>query len=156
MMPYHKLSLIHASHAEPASHFLRLQVMRHRLCTAAAVRSRISDLLRQNSAVSAAYGAKLSSAELAEELEQFVAPILAWIRRYTDWGRDAVVATSIPGNGAIPAPYSGETWDGRVTELKDIEENYWSPRLGVKGKIDLTVDVKFRKRPPKVRKSKTL
>ena len=129
--------------------------MRHRLCTAAAVRSRISELLRQNSAVSAAYGSKISSTELAEELEQFVAPILAWVRRYTEWGRDAEVVTSIPGNGATPAPLSGETWDGRVTELKDIEENYWSPRLGVKGKIDLTVEVKCRKRPSQVRMLQT-
>ena len=32
-------------------------------------------------------------------------------------------------------------WRGRVEEVQDIEENIWSPRLGVKGKIDLTVRV---------------
>ena len=106
--------------------------MRHRLCTAAAVRSRVADLLRQNSAVSAAYGGSLSSAELADELDQFVAPILAWVRRYAEWGRDAEVATPVAGAAATPAPRGDEVWDGRVTPLKDIEENYWSPRLGVK------------------------
>ena len=122
----------------------------NRLCTAAAIRGRVSELLRQNSTVSAAYGGKLSSAELADELGQFVAPILAWVRRYAEWGRDAEVATPIPGAAATPAPRRDEIWDGRVTALKDIEENYWSPRLGIKGKIDLTVEVKCRKRPTQV------
>ena len=31
-------------------------------------------------------------------------------------------------------------WEGKVTDVVDIEENLWSPRLGMKGKIDLTVE----------------
>ena len=31
-------------------------------------------------------------------------------------------------------------WEGRVSNVIDIEENLWSPRLGMKGKIDLTVE----------------
>ncbi|XP_033730996.1 DNA replication ATP-dependent helicase/nuclease DNA2-like, partial [Pecten maximus] len=34
-----------------------------------------------------------------------------------------------------------------ITKIKDIEENIWSPRFGVKGKIDLTVEVKKKSRP---------
>jgi hypothetical protein len=32
--------------------------------------------------------------------------------------------------------------DLSVIGVKDIEENVWSPRFGIKGKIDVTVDVK--------------
>ena len=32
-----------------------------------------------------------------------------------------------------------EQWKGKIIEVCDIEENFWSPRLGIKGKIDLTV-----------------
>ena len=32
-----------------------------------------------------------------------------------------------------------EQWRGKVAEVRDIEESFWSPRLGMKGKIDLTV-----------------
>ena len=32
--------------------------------------------------------------------------------------------------------------DVTITRIADIEENVWSPRYGVKGKIDLTVEVK--------------
>ena len=31
-------------------------------------------------------------------------------------------------------------WEGKVSNVVDIEENLWSPRLGMKGKIDLTVE----------------
>ena len=30
-----------------------------------------------------------------------------------------------------------------IEDITDIEENVWSPRFGVKGKIDLTVKVKI-------------
>ena len=38
--------------------------------------------------------------------------------------------------------YSAERTDVIITQLADIEENVWSPRFGIKGKIDLTVEVK--------------
>lgn len=28
---------------------------------------------------------------------------------------------------------------GKITDIEDIEENFWSPRYGIKGKIDMTV-----------------
>merc|ERR1719239_70115 len=31
-------------------------------------------------------------------------------------------------------------WEGKVSNVVDIEENLWSPRLGMKGKIDRTVE----------------
>jgi hypothetical protein len=35
-------------------------------------------------------------------------------------------------------------WRGRIQRVEDIEENIWSPRLGIKGKIDLTVTIQVR------------
>jgi hypothetical protein len=32
-------------------------------------------------------------------------------------------------------------WDGQIDSVCDIEENMWSPWLGVKGKVDFTVKV---------------
>ncbi|XP_037077017.1 DNA replication ATP-dependent helicase/nuclease DNA2-like [Pollicipes pollicipes] len=122
-------------------HQLFQEVMRRRLRTARAISTAADDLLRQASVVGAAYGGGLSAAELADEARQFVAPILDWVRRYVEWGRDAE-------SGGPAANH--ESWDGAVTALRDIEENYWSPRLGIKGKIDLTVEVKCRKRASQV------
>ena len=38
-----------------------------------------------------------------------------------------------------PGQPQRQQWRGKITEICDIEENFWSPRLGLKGKIDLTV-----------------
>ena len=32
-------------------------------------------------------------------------------------------------------------WDGQIDSVCDIEENMWSPWLGVKGKVDFTLKV---------------
>lgn len=37
--------------------------------------------------------------------------------------------------------YNSKPFPGRISEVQDIEENLWSPRLGLKGKIDVTVKV---------------
>lgn len=35
-----------------------------------------------------------------------------------------------------------DNWKGKIDTIEDIEENFWCPELGVKGKVDLTVQVK--------------
>ena len=35
-------------------------------------------------------------------------------------------------------------WPGRILDVQDVEENIWSPRLGVKGKVDLTIRVEMK------------
>lgn len=42
-----------------------------------------------------------------------------------------------------------------VAELTDIEENMWSPRFGLKGKIDVAAQVQIQ-RPPNIRHQRTL
>ena len=44
------------------------------------------------------------------------------------------------GKSSRPPP-PASIWPGKVECVQDIEENIWSPRLGMKGKIDLTVDI---------------
>ena len=43
-----------------------------------------------------------------------------------------------------------QPWPGTVETIRDIEENIWSPRLGIKGKVDITVEVKLHKRDKQV------
>jgi len=58
------------------------------------------------------------------------------------------------GGGRAPPPPS--TWPGRVDNVVDIEENIWSPRLGIKGKVDLTVAVKLQRKDAKGRLAKCM
>ena len=57
-------------------------------------------------------------------------------------------AFSSSQGGRAPPPPS--VWGGNVETVQDIEENIWSPRLGIKGKVDLTVKVKLHKTDKKV------
>lgn len=38
--------------------------------------------------------------------------------------------------------YDEQTWQGEIVSIHDIEENLWVPQFGVKGKVDITVQVK--------------
>jgi hypothetical protein len=50
-----------------------------------------------------------------------------------------VDAEKANGKGKYSKPQS--MWEGRINSVVDIEENMWSPWLGVKGKVDMTVEV---------------
>ncbi len=74
-------------------------------------------------------------------------------------GRDVAVpaaAYSNTGGGGPQRSFGGrqppptQVWPGSVETVKDIEENIWSPRLGIKGKVDITVQVKLQNRDNKV------
>lgn len=74
-------------------------------------------------------------------------------------GRDVAVppaAYSNTGGGGPQRSFGGrpppptQLWPGAVEAVKDIEENIWSPRLGIKGKVDITVQVKLQNRDKKV------
>lgn len=37
----------------------------------------------------------------------------------------------------------GSNFKGKISHIHDIEENIWLPKLGIKGKVDVTVEVKI-------------
>ena len=77
------------------------------------------------------------------EMKKEVAPFLTHILYFTDkyvLGKNVGVpepAFSVSSRDGKP-----HTWPGKVEEIRDIEENIWSARLGIKGKVDLTVQVR--------------
>lgn len=72
--------------------------------------------------------------ELRTELGNFVPKILNFISRYIT-GDAATVAVSAS---------SSEEFSGKVDNIMDIEENIWVPRMGLKGKVDVTVKIRRR------------
>ncbi len=65
-------------------------------------------------------------------------------------------AYSNTGGGGSQRSFGGrpppppQIWPGNVEAINDIEENIWSPRLGIKGKVDLTIQVKLKQKDKKV------
>ncbi|XP_078361987.1 DNA replication ATP-dependent helicase/nuclease DNA2-like isoform X2 [Oculina patagonica] len=68
-----------------------------------------------------------------------------------DWAKKFVAPFPHPDFGAMDFktpeyPQHAEQPSVCVSALKDIEENIWSPRFGLKGKVDATVEVKIDRR----------
>lgn len=58
-----------------------------------------------------------------------------------------------PNNSRAPGRCQDSPTHVTLTELVDIEENVWSPRFGLKGKIDLTARVRIQRPPNRSHKS---
>lgn len=43
----------------------------------------------------------------------------------------------------VTQPVTDKNFEGQVDTIRDIEENIWLPKLGLKGKIDVSVEVKI-------------
>lgn len=79
------------------------------------------------------YETNLQMDDLRTELGNFVPKILNFISRY------------ITGDGSsTSAASSSEEFTGKVDNIVDIEENIWVPRMGLKGKVDVTVKIRRR------------
>ncbi|XP_075697549.1 DNA replication ATP-dependent helicase/nuclease DNA2 isoform X2 [Rhinoderma darwinii] len=105
-----------------------------------------SDVL-QNLALQTVHGPKylkemyqlnLKQADVLHEIEEYLPSFQKWTNDYmapaaqTNWTLGLSSARNITDRRAV-----------QVTEFLDIEENVWSPRFGLKGKIDVTAKVKI-------------
>ncbi|RUS89794.1 hypothetical protein EGW08_002497, partial [Elysia chlorotica] len=81
------------------------------------------------------YGQNLVEGTVTEEVKQYIPTLMDWLGKHTllhNTGRRQLKSEKRP--------------EVMVTEIQDIEENIWSPRFGLKGKIDLTVQAELSKK----------
>ena len=95
------------------------------------------------------YAARIAPEDLRNEVLKYVPTVRYFVDKFVH-GKDVP-----PPGGAAPAnqprsrwakPAADSSWKGRIDSVCDIEENMWSPWLGIKGKVDLTVKVMDRAR----------
>ncbi|XP_040218108.1 DNA replication ATP-dependent helicase/nuclease DNA2 [Rana temporaria] len=79
------------------------------------------------------YQLNLSQADLMQEVEEY-------LPSFQKWASDSVITTH-QHVGTLNLSAGGTA--AQVSEFLDIEENIWSPRFGLKGKIDVTAKVKI-------------
>lgn len=65
---------------------------------------------------------------LREDVASFIPQVVTWCSRYLTQDKHRL------GIGSYK-------WQGRITAVEEVEENLWSPRLGLKGKVDMVVRV---------------
>lgn len=113
-------------------HEILQRAMRERLLTMEKIKSVADEILSSPRIIQLLYSCKLTLKVLEMDLEPFIVRIFQFMQHY-------VADTN--GVYSVSKIENIQPYEGRVGEIRDIEENIWSPRLGLKGKIDATVTV---------------
>uniref|UniRef100_F6V648 DNA replication ATP-dependent helicase/nuclease n=1 Tax=Ornithorhynchus anatinus TaxID=9258 RepID=F6V648_ORNAN len=91
------------------------------------------------------YRLNMDQDKIKEEIEDYLPSFSKWAENFMNKSFPANlpnIQLSLPS----PGNKNGSDCSIEVTESLDIEENIWSPRFGLKGKIDVTVGVKIHRR----------
>lgn len=115
-------------------HTVFQQMLKKRLSTAEDIIKEATTIVKQQSNLLEMYANQVTEDKVMEEIKSYIPQMISWLSQYTSLGAH---------NSARKESQS----DVVVTDVCDIEENMWSPRYGVKGKIDLTVKVKVKGEP---------
>ncbi|XP_071490385.1 DNA replication ATP-dependent helicase/nuclease DNA2-like [Diadema antillarum] len=97
------------------------------------------DVLKQPSFLLDMYSLKIDEQNLLEDVEAYAESIKRWNDMFLGLTQRGKVDIKWPGS------VKSEKCGVNVSDVRDIEETVWSPRFGLKGKVDLTVDVKIHK-----------
>ncbi|XP_061089148.1 DNA replication ATP-dependent helicase/nuclease DNA2 isoform X1 [Conger conger] len=98
------------------------------------------------------YSLKLTEVDMQQGIQEYLPSLSDWANSYlsgSPQARSKQLTIHLPSEGRLSKQ------DGAcsviITDFVDIEENIWSPRFGLKGKIDLTARVRIHhrdRRPP--------
>merc|ERR550519_1122503 len=118
-------------------HELLQEVVKERKYNKAGILGLLDKILVSPRTMSDILSLGLQEDDLRKEVEGFVGHIQYFVKKFLlgenlERPRVEEEIKKKPGQ-------QRQQWRGKITEICDIEENFWSPRLGLKGKIDLTV-----------------
>lgn len=110
-------------------HELLQTVLEKNLRDLKAIEQVAKDLLNSQETAFMLYGSQLTREDTTLEVLQFVRSIHQFMQQYVE---EELSCTF---------PLQKENFQGRITEIQDIEENLWIPQMGLKGKIDVSVKI---------------
>lgn len=113
-------------HVGSAVHEILQTVMKRKLTSISAIKKVAEEFLKRRDTMHLLFICKMTQDAMRSELEPFMENIYEFMQRHIVMGDDEV----------------------HITEVRDIEENVWCPRLGLKGKIDVSVTVNNRQLMP--------
>ncbi|XP_076435197.1 DNA replication ATP-dependent helicase/nuclease DNA2-like [Babylonia areolata] len=120
-------------------HSLFQEVLKDRLTSTEEIMAVAKSIVKSNKFLHDMYGQNVTEAKVLEEIEAYVGPLQTWLGNH------------VPSVRGRTLPHR-EAGDISVVQIHDIEETIWSPRIGVKGKIDMTVEVEMGKAGARKRK----
>ncbi|XP_037549479.1 DNA replication ATP-dependent helicase/nuclease DNA2 [Nematolebias whitei] len=89
------------------------------------------------------YTLGVSQEEMTQEVNEYLPSLEHWANEYLCSSTPKPISLKIPSNSRAPTRCQDSTAVFTMAELADIEENIWSPRFGLKGKIDVTAKVRI-------------
>ncbi|XP_072032876.1 DNA replication ATP-dependent helicase/nuclease DNA2-like [Amphiura filiformis] len=87
------------------------------------------------------YSLGLTEKQLMGDAEEYMTTMKHWADRYLQNQPKAMATMDIK----FPGQMKSEKCNVCVSGIKDIEETVWSPRWGLKGKVDITAQVKIQR-----------
>ncbi|XP_046886141.1 DNA replication ATP-dependent helicase/nuclease DNA2 [Hypomesus transpacificus] len=93
------------------------------------------------------YSLNLRQEDMRQEVWDYLPALADWARDYLHTSPQAgqkQITLKLPSDG--PMSRQDSVCSVTVAEVVDIEENVWSPRFGLKGKIDVTARVRIQRR----------
>ncbi|XP_074522207.1 DNA replication ATP-dependent helicase/nuclease DNA2 [Halichoeres trimaculatus] len=91
------------------------------------------------------YSLGVCQEEMKQELLGYLPSLEHWAKDYLSSETPKAINIKIPTSGRAQSKDQGSATAVTVSELADIEENVWSPRFGLKGKIDVTAQVRVQR-----------
>ncbi|KAJ4428147.1 hypothetical protein ANN_24162, partial [Periplaneta americana] len=135
-------------------HELLQEVLEKKLSTVSAIESLVREIVSRQNCIQLLYSARMSQDEALKELESFVPRISNFVAVYVQEGGPKLIPPAKCDKNKATA--GTENFDGIITAIQDIEENIWAPKLGLKGKVDVTVEVKVNRQQRNITKNMPL
>uniref|UniRef100_A0A7N8WLZ2 DNA replication ATP-dependent helicase/nuclease DNA2 n=1 Tax=Mastacembelus armatus TaxID=205130 RepID=A0A7N8WLZ2_9TELE len=89
------------------------------------------------------YSLGVSQEEMKQGLHEYLPLLEYWANEYIISPTPKTISLKIPSNSRALGKCQDSATVVTIAELVDIEENVWSPRFGLKGKIDVTARVQI-------------
>ena len=118
-------------------HELLQEVVKERKYTKVGILGLLDKMMVSHRTMSEILSLGLQEEDLKKEVEGFVGHIQYFVKKFMLG--ETVERPRVEESSKKKPAEKRSQWSGRISEICDIEENFWSPRLGLKGKIDLTV-----------------
>ncbi|CAH0547646.1 unnamed protein product [Brassicogethes aeneus] len=130
---------------EPTNHFMIVGSIIHDLLQTALnqkarthkeIQKLARELQNRNQTVRRLYECGMTISDLEKEIEKFVPRVLEFMETY------------VKSSNLAPNAKKSDQWPGVISNVADIEENIWCPELGLKGKVDVTIETGDKKVMP--------
>ncbi|XP_024871221.1 DNA replication ATP-dependent helicase/nuclease DNA2 [Temnothorax curvispinosus] len=110
------------------------KALRENICTLSDVMKLRDDILRSKDTINYLYASELSLADCRKRMTEYAPRIFEFIQHY------------IKGNKQQHISNLKDNFQGSIDSIQDIEESVYIPKLGIKGRIDVTAEVNINSR----------